>query len=83
VLLLKKRFWNLALRTYARAITTRGFTDLVSFIEAAAKTNLHYPSVELMTHPGAVDSETETTVLKDSWLTRLLFEAALISYKEL
>jgi len=82
-LLLQKRLWNLALRNYCRAVTAQGLTSFLEFCEVARTGALGCRTVELMTHPGAANSEVETTTLRDSWWADLPFETALINYKEL
>lgn len=83
MLMLKKRLWQLALRTYYRTKTTSGFADFHAFLEAAKKTRLRHRDVELMVHPGSDYSAEETVSLLGSWRREMPFEIELINYNQL
>jgi predicted glycoside hydrolase/deacetylase ChbG (UPF0249 family) len=82
-LLLRKIFWNAALRRYYPTITTSGFTSLADFFDAAQHQKIRYPSVELMVHPAGLGYSEETELLITPWRDHLPFEATLVSYGSL
>src|SRR5260370_29442263 len=57
----KKLFYNWALRTDSD--TTEGFTDLSSFCDVAHRRSVRQRTIEIMVHPGAPASTTETPPL--------------------
>jgi predicted glycoside hydrolase/deacetylase ChbG (UPF0249 family) len=82
-LLLRKSFWNAALRYHYATITTSGFTSLADFIDAAQHQKMRHPSVELMVHPGGPGYSEETELLTTPWRDRLPFEVSLINFSSL
>jgi predicted glycoside hydrolase/deacetylase ChbG (UPF0249 family) len=82
-LLLKKRLWNFALRSFYATTTTSGMTDLRGFSEIAGRLRLCAHSVEVMVHPGSPLYRAETQILAGPWIQQLPLEALMISYREL
>jgi hypothetical protein len=86
-LAIAKAFWNASLRSVYRTTTTDAFTSLLEFYEIARTGKLkdrlrqERSTVELMTHPGSIDYETETQLLSADWARNAGFR--LISYSEL
>lgn len=87
ILLLKKRFWSLALRHYYRTLTTKAFTSFGVFHSLAngpGRTKLMtYDSIELMVHPGNQDFSEETRLVEGEWQRDLGWHGKLISYHDL
>lgn len=81
-LLTKKRVYNRALRAMGFR-TTEIFTDLITFVSLCAASPPQSASVELMTHPGSLPRNEETTLLETGWLGRLSYDVSLVSYKTL
>ena len=81
ILLAKKSIFNLALRT-AGFRTTRIFTDLQTFVRLCGL-RPPAPTAELMTHPGALPRDGEAALLEENWPSKLSYDVALISYKNL
>jgi predicted glycoside hydrolase/deacetylase ChbG (UPF0249 family) len=85
-LLLKKKLWNLALRRYFSTKTTSGFTNLMTFLEAAKTKRLSQTEIEVMVHPGHTAEPRfieETRILQNDWSAEIPFDFKLISYHEL
>lgn len=84
-LLCRKKFFNYALRHVYRTVTTSGFTDFQSFLDAAGEARRWHSSVELMVHPGnpALEFREETAALYTAWQERIGFPVQLISYRNL
>jgi predicted glycoside hydrolase/deacetylase ChbG (UPF0249 family) len=82
-LLLAKSFWSVAMRRWHSTRTTRGFASFQGFCQSSPQTLRRFPSIEMMTHPGAEFYEAETCVLNEPWQERLAFATQLISYNEL
>jgi len=82
-LILKKKFWSLALRHYYETTTTCGFTSLSTFYELATSRVLRQRSLEVMVHPGHPQFEKETGILSMDWEKNILFPVQLVSYLEL
>jgi predicted glycoside hydrolase/deacetylase ChbG (UPF0249 family) len=80
-LLAKKSVFNMALRTVGFH-TTRIFTDLQTFVRLCGS-RPPAPTAELMTHPGSLPHDGETALLEEHWPSKLSYEVALISYKNL
>ena len=78
-----KIIWNALLRRYFNTVTTSGFTSLSDFVAALADQQIHYPTVELMVHPGNPLFEKETELLMTSWRESLRFKTNLISFHDL
>jgi hypothetical protein len=81
-LLAKKSVFNLALRTVGFR-TTRIFTDLQTFVGRCGLRAPAAPTAELMTHPGALPRNGEAVLLDEYWPSKLSYDVALISYKDL
>ncbi|MFZ5451354.1 MAG: carbohydrate deacetylase [Thermodesulfobacteriota bacterium] len=81
----QKCIFNYALRHFYHTVTTRGFTDFQSFLEAPLRERRRYSSVELSVHPGhpAPEFLAETAALQTPWRERLEFPIDLISYRNL
>jgi len=82
LLLAKKWFYNLALRTVGFR-TTRIFTDLATYVKLCAAHPPRGASVELMTHPGSLPRTEEASLLESYWPSRLSYKATLVSYNSL
>lgn len=80
-LLAKKSVFNMALRTVGFR-TTRIFTDLQTFVSLCGS-RPPAPTAELMTHPGSLPRDSEAALLEEHWPSKLSYEVALISYKNL
>jgi len=80
VLRTKKRLYNWALHMDSE--TTEGFTDLTSFWEAARTRTIRQRAIELMVHPGASASETETALLASPWEEDLPFPVRHLNYNQ-
>jgi glycosyltransferase involved in cell wall biosynthesis len=76
----KKLFYNWALR--ADSDTTEGFTDLSSFCDVAHRRTIPQRTIEIMVHPGAPGSETETALLRSPWEEALPFEVEHLNYDQ-
>jgi predicted glycoside hydrolase/deacetylase ChbG (UPF0249 family) len=81
--MLQKRVWNFALRHYYCTTTADAFTSFTTFYELAKVKRLGMESVELMVHPGHVEFEKETQILRTEWQQDLLFSTRLVGYDEL
>ncbi len=81
-LLIKKRFYNLALRAIGFR-TTRIFTDLLTYVNLCGEHAPGAATVELMTHPGSNPGGEEAKLLDSSWTSKLSYPASLISYNNL
>lgn len=81
-LMVKKRAFNLALRT-ARFRTTQIFTDLQTFVSECSSRAPAAASVELMTHPGSLPPDADSVLLEEDWPVRLPYKLDFISYKQL
>ena len=81
-LLVKKRAFNSILRAVGFR-TTGLFTDLETFLQVCGMRPPAERSAELMTHPGSSPHDTEAGLLESYWPSRLPYEVALISYKNL
>lgn len=81
-LLAKKKMFNWALGVMGFR-TTQIFTDLGTFVKLCAARPPGPASAELMTHPGSLPRNEETTLLEGDWPTMLSYKAALVSYKSL
>jgi len=79
----KKAIYNFFLKYYYRTTTTQGFTDFKTFCEYGTSRKAKYRVVEVMVHPGAHNSEEETTLLNGPWREALEFPVHLISYNDL
>jgi predicted glycoside hydrolase/deacetylase ChbG (UPF0249 family) len=77
----KKVLYNRALRLGGE--TTEGFTDLVSFCNAARKHRISHRTIELMVHPGAPKSAREAALLASDWEDTLPFPVQRLSYNDL
>ena len=62
---MKKVLYNRALRVGGE--TTEGFTDLVSFCNAARKDRISQRTIELMVHPAAAKASREAALLTSEW----------------
>jgi predicted glycoside hydrolase/deacetylase ChbG (UPF0249 family) len=82
-LLVKKAFYNFALRHYIGTKTTQGFTDYKTFCQASESALKKYRSVEIMMHPGSSVYEDESDELRGPWRESRSFPIDLISYNEL
>jgi hypothetical protein len=80
VLRIKKRLYNWALHMDSE--TTEGFTDLRSFWEVARTRTIRQRAIELMVHPGAPASETETALLASPWEEDLPFPVRHLNYNQ-
>lgn len=80
-----KKIFNYALRHLYHTITTSGFTDFQSFLDAAGEARKPYSSVELSVHPGhpAREFVAETAALQTPWQEELGIPIDLISYQKL
>ena len=81
-LLAKKRVYNLALRAIGFR-STAVFTDLTTFIHLCAGRSPQFASAELMTHPGSLPRNEETSLLENGWVERISYAVSLVSYKNL
>jgi predicted glycoside hydrolase/deacetylase ChbG (UPF0249 family) len=83
ILLLKKKFWNWALRNVNSTKTTDLFTSFKWFIAATQKHDDlgNASTAELMCHPGYEWSSAETALLSSNW--RNTIQSELISYLDL
>lgn len=81
-LLVKKRAFNLALGMMGFR-TTRIFTDLGTFVKLCAVRPPRPACAELMTHPGSLPRNEETSLLEGDWPSMLSYKATLVSYKGL
>jgi chitin disaccharide deacetylase len=81
----KKMIFNYLIKMFHPAITTSGFTDFTTFLEAAKLNKIPHDSVELMVHPGNPKPEfVEETALLQNWrLDEIPFAINLINYHEL
>ena len=81
----QKMLFNYALRHIYHTVTTSGFTDFQSFLEAPAEDQRRYSSVELSVHPGhpAPEFVQETAAMKTPWRQSLGFPVELITYRHL
>lgn len=79
----QNRLWNLALRHLYATVTTSGFTDFATFLQAPGEIKRRHPTVELMVHPGDPRYASETDALQTPWLAGLPFAVRLINYWEL
>jgi chitin disaccharide deacetylase len=84
-LIYKKMLYNYVIKKFYPTITTSGFTDLTTFMDASKSNQVPYNSVELMVHPGNPKQSfvEETDVLVTAWLESLSVNINLISYNEL
>jgi predicted glycoside hydrolase/deacetylase ChbG (UPF0249 family) len=82
-LLLSKMAWNLLLRAWTQARTTRAFTSLEDFVSVSPDRTRRLSSVELMVHPGNPAFASETTLVRSRWRDQLPFATTLITYHEL
>jgi predicted glycoside hydrolase/deacetylase ChbG (UPF0249 family) len=84
-LLCRKKFFNYALRHLYRTVTTSGFTDFQSFLEAPDEARRGHSSVELSVHPGhpAQEFREEVAALHSRWEEKIGFPVRLISYQNL
>jgi predicted glycoside hydrolase/deacetylase ChbG (UPF0249 family) len=84
-LLLRKILFNYVLRHFYRTITTSGFTDFQSFLEAPGEARTRHGSVELSVHPGhpAQEFREETAALRTPWKEKIGVPIRLISYQDL
>ena len=82
---IKKSTYNFLLRHYYSTITTRGFTDFMTFYELGKIDKLQHHNFELMVHPGsqAFDYQDETNILSGHWQEKLTFPVRLVSYMEI
>lgn len=83
VLRAKKRIWDLALRNYYQTLSPQGLTTFAAFYALAKSRVLPFDSIELMTHPGQLQYEEETTLLYQDWQKDILFPVQLTSYIDL
>ena len=81
----KKKVYKYALRKFYPTVTTSGFTEFASFLDAARIEKPHHTSIELMVHPGHPDPlfVEEMSLLQSRWVDELPFKVKLISYHEL
>lgn len=84
-LLCRKKFFNYALRHFYRTVTTSGFTEFQSFLEAPGEALRFHNSVELSVHPGhpAQEFREEAAALHTPWQEKIGFPVRLISYQNL
>ena len=88
-LLLKKKIWHLALRTYYRTSTTDYFTEFSDFVESQETCADIQGTWELMCHPGQPYfpgqkfAVKEKELLWSDWAQRSPGKIELISYNEL
>ena len=76
----KKVLYNRALRVGGE--TTEGFTDLVSFCNAARKDRISQRTIELMVHPAAAKASREAALLTSEWEDTLPFPVQLLNYND-
>lgn len=81
-LLVKKRFFNMALRMMGFR-TTKIFTDLGTFVKLCAVRPPRSACAELMTHPGSLPRNEEASLLESDWPRMLSYKATLVSYQSL
>jgi predicted glycoside hydrolase/deacetylase ChbG (UPF0249 family) len=81
----KKKVFNYAIKKFYPTITTVGFTDFTSFLEAAKHEMISHDLIELMVHPGNPEQLfiDEIALLLNPWVDELPFKINLISYNDL
>lgn len=82
-LLLQKRLFNYMLRKCYTTVTTAGFTDLMTFIQAAKFSCFSFETVEVILHPGTSTYQKEAKLCYSSWPEQVPFRVELISFREL
>lgn len=80
---MKKWLWNTALRKWCGATTTDGFTSFDSFMNSNKAAFDKMNCVELMVHPGSIQYDNETSLLRTDWIRDLPFAVNLINYNQL
>lgn len=81
----KKKIFNRAIKKFYPSVTTNGFTDFTSFLEAAKNGRISHKLIELMVHPGNCEQcfKDEVDLLLSPWIEELPFKVRLISYDDL
>ena len=82
-LLIKKHFFNFALKNIVPTITTDYFSDLASFVKTEDFAVYEDKTIELMVHPGAKSFQAETDICYSDWWEDLNIEPEFISYNDL
>lgn len=80
----KKKLFNRAIKKFYPTVTTNGFADFTSFLEAARNGKIPHKLIELMVHPGNPEKSfsEEIELLLSPWIKELPFDINLITYHD-
>ena len=82
-LLVKKKFFNFALKNIVPTKTTDYFSDLASFVKTDDFAAFEDKTIELMVHPGVKSYQDETDICYSDWWKNLDIKPEFISYNDL
>lgn len=82
-LFVKKRIFNLALKSVLASHTTDAFTEFLTYYRVPVDRQRSIERIELMVHPGAAGAVEETTALDSDWVAQTGLPIQLISYRGL